>query len=116
VCILLADYCIGFAISSVIWTPSAITKRKDLLEEKPPTLITFKYNEKGWMTNKHMIKRLEEVLDRSLSAPLKNLKKGKAGFDTFKGNLQVGLKTLNLLTGRDVYVRSLIVLFQMGMT
>ena len=56
------------------------SKKKGFSKTKTPTLITFKYNEKGWMTNKHMIKWLEEILDRSLSAPLKNLKKGKAGF------------------------------------
>jgi hypothetical protein len=55
------------------------SKKKGSSERKTHTLITFKY-ENGWMTNKHMIKWLEEVLDRSLSAPLKNLKKGKAGF------------------------------------
>jgi hypothetical protein len=56
------------------------SKKKGSSERKTPTLITFKYNKKGWMTNKHMIKWLEEVLDRNLSAPLKNLKKEKAGF------------------------------------
>jgi hypothetical protein len=75
-----------------------IPKRKNLPEEKHPTGITFKCNEKGCMMEEIMVEWLREVWHRRPSALLTK-KKGMLVLDAFKGHLTEEVKTVasNLL-------------------
>jgi hypothetical protein len=78
-------------------TPFVILKRKNLPNEKLPTGIMFKCNEKGWMMEELMVEWLTKVWHRRPGALLK--KRGMLVLDAFKGHITKTVKTVasNLL-------------------